>query len=198
MVGAIVLAAGRSRRMGTQKLLLPWAGQTVIGHVVDQILAAGVDRVWVVVSGDREAISKALADRPVSLVTNPNPDSEMLSSVRCGVRALPDDCKSALIVLGDQPGLSSQLIANLLTTFKKSGRGIAAPSHRGHRGHPLVITSRYFPELLTQFGGEGLHGLLAGHAEDIQLLEIDAAGLLVDLDYPEDYERALAEQSQKR
>src|SRR5262249_6598992 len=100
MIAAIVLAAGRSRRMGTQKLLLPWSGQTVIGHIVDQVLAAGLNQVCVVVGADREAVSQALGNRPVTLITNPDPDAEMLSSVRCGIQSLPMECDAAMIVLG--------------------------------------------------------------------------------------------------
>ena len=97
-VGAIVLAAGLSRRMGpgVQKLLLPFAGSTVLGHVVAQVSAAPVERVVVVVGTDPRVAAAAapqpLSAPPVSLVTNPNRDGDMLDSARCGLRAMPAGC----------------------------------------------------------------------------------------------------------
>jgi molybdenum cofactor cytidylyltransferase len=194
MIGAIVLAAGRSRRMGTQKLLLPWAGQTVIGHIVDAVLAAGLNHVFIVVGADRDAVSQALAGRPVSLVTNPDPDAEMLSSVRCGLRALPTECKAAMIVLGDQPGIRTTLLATLLAEQQQSESAIVTPIHKEKRGHPLIISSRYFDEVLHCFDGVGLAGLLAAHPEAIRRVNLSDAAMLSDMDYPQDYERALAAQ----
>jgi molybdenum cofactor cytidylyltransferase len=194
MIGAIVLAAGRSRRMGTQKLLLPWAGQTVIGHIVDQVLAAGVNQVWVVVGADREAVSKALENRLVKLVTNPDPDAEMLSSVRCGLRALSPECEAAMIVLGDQPGILTSLISTLIAKFQQTKGGIITPIHNEKGGHPLIISSQYFHEVLHCFEGIGLAGLLAAHAEAVHQVQQSDAAVLLDIDYPQDYEQALAAQ----
>jgi len=191
MIGAIILAAGRSRRMGTQKLLLPWAGQTVIGHIVDQVLAAGLNHVLVVVGANREAVSQALADRRVTLVTNPAPDAEMLSSVRCGLRALPPECEAAMVVLGDQPGIQSTLIATLITHYQRTKAEIITPIYKEKGGHPLIISSRYFDEVLHSFDDIGLHGLLAAHADSIHRVS-DPSSLLLDIDHPSDYQRALA------
>lgn len=194
MIGAIVLAAGRSRRMGTQKLLLPWAGQTVIGHIVDQVLAAGLNHVWVVVGADREAVSHALSGRPLTLVTNPDPDAEMLSSVRCGLKALPPECEAAAIVLGDQPGIQVTLIATLIAEYHRTKAAIVTPIHKETGGHPLILSSRMFDEVLNNFDGIGLKGLLASHANAIHQVELSDPALLLDIDHPQDYQRALAAQ----
>ena len=89
MICAVVLAAGLSSRMGVQKLLLPFGGKTVIGHIVDQLLASTVGEVHVVVGHEAERLSAELSGRAVSFVTNPEYKSGMLSSVRCGLRNLP-------------------------------------------------------------------------------------------------------------
>ena len=158
MIGAIVLAAGQSRRMGTQKLLLPFAGQTVIGHVIDQLSAAAIANIFVVVSSDGPAIAQALAGRPVKLVENPEPESEMLNSVRCGLRALPSDCEAALIAVGDQPALTTSLVRKVVDAYQSSGRGIVVPVAGEKRGHPTMLAARYFGEILQGFNGVGLRG----------------------------------------
>jgi molybdenum cofactor cytidylyltransferase len=191
MIGAIVLAAGRSRRMGTQKLLLPFAGQTVIGHVVDQLLAASIDKIFVVVSGDAPAINQALAGRPVELVENPDPESEMLCSVRCGLRALPSDCEAALIAVGDQPAITTSLVRKVVDAYQSSGRGIVVPVAGEKRGHPTILAARYFSEILQSFDGVGLRGLLLAHPDDMHEVETDDPALLADIDLPVDYLRAV-------
>jgi molybdenum cofactor cytidylyltransferase len=191
MIGAIVLAAGQSRRMGTQKLLLPFAGQTVIGHVIDQLSAAAIVNIFVVVSSDGPAIAQALSGRPVKLVENLEPDSEMLSSVRCGLRALPSDCEAALIAVGDQPAITTLLIRKVFDAYQSSGRGIVVPVAGGKRGHPTILAARYFVEILQGFDGVGLRGLLLAHSGDVQEVETDDPALLADIDVPEDYLRAV-------
>ncbi|MEX2140799.1 MAG: nucleotidyltransferase family protein [Pirellulales bacterium] len=192
MIDAIVLAAGRSRRMQTQKLLLPFAGQTVIGHIVDQVLAGHIRQVFVVVSNEDDPVAVALSAKPVILAVNRDPDAEMLSSVRVGLRALSTDAAAAMIVLGDQPALQREVIHRLVTSFQASGKGVLAPAYDGKRGHPLLIAARYFDELQQHYDDVGLRGLLMAHADDIEDIPIADAGVLADMDHPEDYERELA------
>lgn len=189
-IGAIILAAGHSRRMGKQKLLLPLGGRTLIDQVVEEVLASAVDHIVVVVSQDEEKVKQELSKHRVALVVNPDPAGEMLSSVRCGVKALPKDCEAAMVVLGDQPGMKAAMVRELIATFRKSG-GIVVPAHRGRRGHPTLFASRYFDEVLSQFEEVGLRGLLQAHPEDVYELEIDDPAALDDLDHPGDYQREL-------
>src|SRR4051812_36523935 len=106
-VYAVVPAAGQSRRMGTQKLLLPFAGTTVVGHVVRTLLAVPVRAVVVVVSSEGNEVGKEARRGGAAFVTNADPDADMLSSVRCGIRATPADADAALVALGDQPTLQA-------------------------------------------------------------------------------------------
>jgi molybdenum cofactor cytidylyltransferase len=192
MIDAIILAAGRSRRMGTQKLLLPFAGQTVIGHIVDQVLAGGVRSAVAVVAGNNQAVRAALNDRAVVFTENPDPEGDMLSSVRAGLRALSQDTSAALIVLGDQPSIDSRLVRSLVDAHQSNGRGIVAPAYRGERGHPMLVAAQFFDELLHNYDGVGLRGLLAAHADDLFELPVSDERVLTDMDYPEDYQRELA------
>ncbi|MBM4038086.1 MAG: nucleotidyltransferase family protein [Planctomycetes bacterium] len=190
MVAAILLAAGRSRRMGVQKLLLPVAGMPMIARVADAVLAGPVDLAVVVVGADGRCVAEALAGRAVQFVTNPDAEGDMLSSVRCGLRALPEECEAALVVLGDQPGVTAEVVAAVVEAFRSGGRGIVVPTHRGRRGHPLLFSMRYRGEVLSRFNGTGLRGLLQAHLEDVLEVEVATPGILDDVDRPEDYARA--------
>jgi molybdenum cofactor cytidylyltransferase len=194
MIGAIVLAAGQSRRMGTQKLLLPLGNQPVVARVVDEVLRSPVWPVLVVVGAEGQKIVAALPGRCVTPIENPDFHGDMLSSVRCGLGALPDECEAALVVLGDQPGVTAGIIERLCEAFAAHGRGLVVPACRGRRGHPVLLASRYREEVLTRYDGIGLRGLLAAHPDDMLEVEIDFPWAFEDLDTPEDYQRILRAQ----
>jgi len=192
VICAIVLAAGLSRRMGAQKLLLPFGGSTVIAHVVDRVLASVVAHTCVVVGRDGEAVAAALAGRAISIVTNPEDNSEMLDSVRCGLRALPAECGAVLVALGDQPGVSAPLIDEMAAAQRVSGKGIIVPAWEGKRGHPLLFAVCYRDELFEGYDQTGLRGLLCEHPDDVCEHRVATPWALADMDTPEDYRRALA------
>jgi len=190
MVGAIVLAAGESTRMKTQKLLLPFAGATVIEHIVDQLVASTVGDTVVVLGKDAEGVGGALVGRDVGRVFNKDFPSGMLSSVRTGVREAAR-WQGIMIVLGDQPALSTALVNQLVSVWEERGRGIVVPTFEGRRGHPMIFDAAYREEVLTQFDDEGLRGLLHARVDDVFEFAVDISAILEDMDYPEDYERAL-------
>jgi molybdenum cofactor cytidylyltransferase len=198
LLSAIILAAGQSKRMGRQKLLLPVGGKAMIAHIVDEILAGGaasIDQIIVVVSeksADREPIVQSLAGRPVQFVDNPDPESEMLSSIRCGLRALPANCDGALVALGDQPTIDSELISQLTETCAaQSNAKIIAPTFNGKRGHPLIVPSRFFTEILNNDLGDGLRGFLDAHIDDTLRMPHSNPDVVQDIDHPADYENFL-------
>lgn len=189
MIRAIVVAAGRSRRMGAQKVLLPFGGATVIAHVVDQLLGGGIDGVHVVVGHEAAAIAAALAGRPVDLVTNPDDEADMLSSVRCGLRALRRRSGAVMVALGDQPAITSELVAELVRSFSATDKGILVPVHRGQRGHPIMFSCKYRDEVLTRYDDVGLRGLPRAHPQDVFELSAASDAVLRDMDSPQDYRR---------
>jgi molybdenum cofactor cytidylyltransferase len=189
MICAVVPAAGRSRRMGTQKLLLPLGCTTVIGHVVDELLRSVVDEVYVVVGHQPERITAGLSGRAVSIVTNPDFDSGMLWSVRCGLRALPPECEAILLALGDQPAVTAELVDAMAESFVTVKQRILVPIYGNRRGHPLLFSADFRGEILTQYDDRGLRGLLRAHAADVFELPVSTAAVLSDVDYPEDYRR---------
>ena len=102
---AVILAAGSSRRMGSQKLLLPFGQNTIIGTVIDNVLNSSVENVMVVLGANQEKVRDAIGNLPVRFCYNKEHEKGMLSSVICGIRALPQEAVAALIFLGDQPGI---------------------------------------------------------------------------------------------
>jgi len=177
--------------MGSQKLLLPFAGKTVITHIIDHLLASVIDKVYVVVGHEPDKIAKELSDRPVNIANNPNHESGMLSSVRCGFETLPADCEAVLVVLGDQPTLATELVDNMVRSFIKGGKGILVPLYNGKRGHPIIVARHYQQEILTRYDDTGLRGLLHDYPDDIFELNVSISSVLWDMDYPEDYREAL-------
>jgi molybdenum cofactor cytidylyltransferase len=188
---AIVLAAGMSRRMGAQKLLLPFGGKTVISHIIDQIADSVVDKIIVVAGDESDSVREQLSGRDVSIVINPDCGAEMLSSVRCGIRALPEGCRCVLVALGDQPGITTDLVNEMVNAFKTANKGILVPVYQGKRGHPILFSSRYCNEILTRYEDIGLRGLVETHADDVFELNVSSPTVLCDMDWPEDYRREL-------
>jgi len=177
--------------MGSQKLLLPFAGKTVITHIIDQLLASVIDKVYVVVGHEPDRIAKELSGCPVTIVTNPDYKSGMLSTVRVGFEALPADCEAVLVVLGDQPGIISHLVDEMIHSFRETKKGILVPLHNAKRGHPIIVARHYQREILTHYDQTGLRGLLYAHPDDIFELNVSTSSVLHDMDYPEDYHKAI-------
>ncbi|MCD4687102.1 MAG: putative selenium-dependent hydroxylase accessory protein YqeC [Anaerolineae bacterium] len=189
-VAAVVLAAGRSSRMGQSKVLLPWAGgRSVIETIVARLALARLSDV-VVVSGHRAGdVARKLKRSPTRTVHNPDyARGEMLSSLQTGLNALPDTVSACLVVMGDQPALDARVIGKVMAAYA-AGRGdIVMPVHRGTRGHPVLIDRRFWPELLAQEEGTP-RVVLARHPRDIALVKVNTDSILRDIDTPEQYRR---------
>lgn len=191
-IAAIILAAGESRRMGKQKLLLPYAGKPVIEHIVDEVTASKVAQTIVVTGHDTAAIHSILREKPVVLVENARYKEGMLSSVRCGLNAVPRRFRAFMVVLGDQPGIRAEIVDFLIDGFQKSDRGIVVPLYNDDTGHPIIISMKYRDEVLTKFDDSGLRGLIYGRPDEVLRLPVPFESVLRDMDTPEDYARELA------
>lgn len=188
MTAAIVLAAGLSRRMGRPKLLLDLRGKPVIRHTTECLLAAGLKQVLVVVGPEHEAIGKALGGLDVQLVVNPTPEAGQGSSVSAGIRALPPATEAALIALGDQPDLSTDVIKRLLEALKSPGKHIAAPRYADGLGNPVLFAAAVFTELLVLPGDRGARSVVEKDPSRLAVVDV-ASPMPSDLDTPEDYLR---------
>jgi molybdenum cofactor cytidylyltransferase len=188
VTAAILLAAGLSRRMGRPKLLLDLRGKPVIRHTIERLLAAGMKQVLVVVGPQHEAIGKVLEGLDVQLVVNPAPEAGQGSSVSAGIRALPQGTEAALIALGDQPDLSTDVIKKLLEALKSPGKRIAAPRYADGLGNPVLFAAEVFAELLVLPGDRGARAVVEKDPSRLAVVDI-ASPMPGDLDTPEDYER---------
>lgn len=191
MLSGIVLAAGESRRMGQQKALLPYAGVTVIEHIVSEMLAGGLGEVLVVAGHAPEGIQERLRKYPVRVILNERHQEGMLSSVRAGLCALPQEATGAAIFLGDHPQVRAELVRVLLKAYEASEKSILIPRCQGRGGHPVFLSLHWREELLSKYDELGLRGLFRAHPASVQYVDVDAPDILEDMDTPADYLRAL-------
>lgn len=193
-VWAVVLAAGESRRMGEPKLLLPFKGKTIIEKVLENILSSRVQRVVVVVGAIREKIERRIQNFPVYTTYNPSFRQGMLSSVQRGIDFLPHESQAALVFLGDQPSIPSEVVDRVMEVFLKTPQGIAVPVYQNKRGHPIVIDLKYREEVKNLNPKKGLRDLTHKQTEDICEVEVDNPGILRDIDDRKDYRRELTKE----
>jgi molybdenum cofactor cytidylyltransferase len=188
MTSAVVLAAGSSSRMGQPKLLLPLAGEPLVRRVARQVLASGVDEVVVVVGCEHERIAAALDGLALRTVWNPDYETGMGSSFRAAIGALPESA-AAMFALADQPLVGADDYRRLLDAFRKQGGGIVSVRYGDVTAPPHMFDRAYFPELANL--QHGARPVLQRHADATTVLHF-APELLLDIDTPEDYERAKA------
>jgi molybdenum cofactor cytidylyltransferase len=187
-VGAVVLAAGRSTRMGPRhKLLLEIDGIAVVAHAVLHVLASKASPVVVVVGHGEVAVRAVLEGIPVELVSNPDYGDGLSSSIRVGVAALGDGVDGVLICLADMPRIHPADCDALIDDFASSdGACIVAPVHTGRRGHPVLWPRPLFQALMELEGDEGARRLFVNHADRLRKVTTANPGVLIDLDTPED------------
>lgn len=188
-VAAILLAAGKSRRMGSCKQLLPLGGKTVIARCLDALFAGGVSEIVVVVAATANQVAAAVQDYPVRIVVNPEEEGDMASSVRSGRAALPPAASGVIVALCDYPLVAATTICSLLTAHAESPDGIIIPCHQEERGHPLLFPRVILDELSDQLI---LRDLVRRDPARIRYLTVEDPGVREDMDTPEDYRRICA------
>ncbi|MFD1332415.1 NTP transferase domain-containing protein [Methylopila musalis] len=186
-VAGVVLAAGRSSRMGgPNKLLEVVDGRPMVRHAVEAALAADLDEVVVVVGHQRERVVAALEGLPARFVVNPDFADGLSTSLRAGLSALASGTDGALVALGDMPRVGPDLIRRLVAAFDPAaGAHVALPTHHGVRGNPVLWGRRFFPELMSVTGDVGGRALLGLNAQWAREVEVEDAGPVTDVDTPE-------------
>ena len=185
-IAAIVLAAGLSSRMGSNKLLAEVGGKPLIHHAVEAALGSAAAPVVVVTGNSADQLRRALAPLAPRFVDNPDFSKGLSASLKCGLRSLPDDIDGAVVLLGDMPGVTSALIDKLIASFDPSeDRAICVATRHGKRGNPVLWARRFFPEMLTIEGDVGARQLIGQNAELVCEVEAGDDAPLTDIDTPE-------------
>lgn len=186
-IGAIILAAGESKRMGFPKMLLPFHGATMIENVIANVFESLVESALVVLGAEKDKLIEVIKKTPATWCYNHNYKEGMLSSVKCGFQNLSLDIKVVLVFQGDQPLITSDVINSLIEAYKSSGKGIAIPVYNGKRGHPLLIDRKYSNDIEKLDTHDGLRSLAYKFSEDVLEVETECPGILRDFDTYEEY-----------
>jgi molybdenum cofactor cytidylyltransferase len=190
MFAAIILAAGQSKRMGQNKLLMRFAHSTVLETIVDALGGCNLGDCVVVTGHEHERIEALLRGRPVRFAFNPGyATGEMLSSIQAGLRAMRGECQTALLVLGDQPRIDAKTVQQILEAYVPGS--IVVPSYQRRRGHPILLDRAFWPDVLGLPPGANLRQVVNAHTDRIRYLEVDSDAIVRDLDTPEDYRHAI-------
>ncbi|MBB5048618.1 molybdenum cofactor cytidylyltransferase [Rhodopseudomonas rhenobacensis] len=191
-VAAIILAAGRSTRMGgPNKLLAELNGTPLVRIVVEQALASKATDVIVVTGHQADKVEAALGGLKIRVVHNPDFAQGLASSVKTGIAAVPAASDGAVVCLGDMPLVDARLLDRLIEAFAPDrGALIAVPVSDGRRGNPVLWSRRFFAELMTLDGDIGARHLIAKHSEAVAEVTVDGAGAFLDIDTPQALEDA--------
>ncbi|MBV9711201.1 MAG: nucleotidyltransferase family protein [Ktedonobacteraceae bacterium] len=211
---AIILAAGSSSRMGAgrHKLLLPLGNKTVLAHVIAATLASKARPVVIVLGHQAEQVRTQIAtfltSPEVFSIENPDYPLGMSASLRTGIQALIQSeniqrqafhsIDGAIIMLGDQPLMTRQIIDALITCKQTTGKRIIAPLYNGRRGNPVLFDSRLFPELMEISGDEGARSIIERHWQEVATVELNDAMASYDVDTWEAYQAVVAEWAKKQ
>jgi molybdenum cofactor cytidylyltransferase len=184
----VLLAAGSASRFGGDKLLVKLADARPLASAALSALAAAVDAVIAVVRPGDAALQALLGESGALIAACPDAADGIGASLACGVREVQQrfpDARGAIIALADMPWVLPSTVAHIAAALRR-GAVLAAPTHRGTRGHPVAIGARYFGELQTLSGDEGAKKLLAAHGPELELIAVDDPGVLRDVDTQSD------------
>jgi molybdenum cofactor cytidylyltransferase len=186
-VAAVVLAAGGATRFGKLKQLLPWGSGTLLTQVVDTALASSARPVVVVLGAQAEACRATLGGRPVQVVINPAWAQGQSTSVQAALATLPPHINAALFLLADQPAVQSDTLEALIMRYRITRAPLVWPEFQGQRGNPVLFDRRLFPELKALRGDVGGRAVLQAHIAQAERVPVSDAGILMDIDTPDDY-----------
>ena len=185
-IAALLLAAGQSRRMGTNKLLAEIDGRPMVARTAQRLLSSHARPIVAVLGNQADAVDTALGRLPVERVRNPAFAEGLSTSLKRGLAALPPDIDGVVVCLGDMPLVTGRDLDRLIAAFNPlEGRAIIVPTRRGKRGNPVLWARRFFPEMAELAGDVGAKHLIGEHAELVCEVEMDTDGVLVDIDTPD-------------
>lgn len=188
MVVIILLAAGKSTRMGSQKLLLPFQSKTILEATIDNIINFKADyKMGVIQSNYSQIMGKY---NEIRWLINENPDEGISSSIRIGVDSMPMEAQWVIFIQGDMPFISGESINKLYNQVKNSNFTIARYVFEGKRGNPVIFNGKWFEELKRLKGDKGGQQIIMNNKNHVLEIQGDWSNTF-DIDTPEDYQKAL-------
>jgi molybdenum cofactor cytidylyltransferase len=187
-IAAVVLAAGRSRRMAPHNKLLiaDRTGKPLIVRVVDNVLSSKARPILVVTGHQPREIEQVLGGRPVRYVHAPDYAEGLAASLKAGIAAVPPEAAAAIVCLGDMPLVTGRMIDRLLEAYDpEHGRLIVMPTFRGKQGNPMIWDRRFFPEIMEISGDSGARFLVGRHTDVLAEVEMGDDAVVHDFDTPE-------------
>jgi len=188
-IGAVILAAGMSSRMGETKQLLRLGEHTLLDQVLANVRASGVDEIVLVLGHAAEKIMDSVTGENVKIAINRAYREGMGTSLRTGLSALPSGIDAALIVLADQPFVRPATLKQLMDQYRESNAQIVIPMYKGFRGNPVLLDHSVFPEVMALNGDIGCRAVFGNHLEGIVKVSVEDLGILLDLDSKDDLEK---------
>ena len=188
-IAIIILAAGKSARLGSPKQLLSYKGKNLLRHTVDEALKTGCQSVFVVLGANSELLKKELKDKPVSIVENAGWQEGMASSIRCGLETITNTIlrpDSIIFMVCDQPHVSSSLLLSLVDKKNETKMPIVASSYEDKIGTPALFNKSFFSALMKLKGDRGARKLIADNLDKVATVEFPEG--ITDIDTKEDYE----------
>jgi molybdenum cofactor cytidylyltransferase len=190
-IGAVILAAGKSTRMGEPKQLLRLNGKPLVEIILGNVRGADVADVVLVLGFGAEAIRRAVALEDVKVIVNQDYEQGMASSLGAGLAALDPTTDAALIVLGDQPSVRPETLNRMIERYQRSDAQILVPMYQGFRGNPVLLDRSVFPEVMALKGDIGCRAVFGNHQDGIVKVMVDDIGILLDIDSMDDFAKLL-------
>jgi molybdenum cofactor cytidylyltransferase len=185
-IAALLLAAGQSRRMGSNKLLAEVDGRPMVARTAQRLLSSRARPIVAVLGNQADQVDAALGKLPIERVRNPAFAEGLSTSLKCGLAALPDEIDGVIVCLGDMPLVAGRDLDRLLAAFNPpEGRAIVVPTRHGKRGNPVLWAKRFIPEMAELAGDVGAKHLIGEHADLVCEVEMDNDSVLVDIDTPD-------------
>jgi molybdenum cofactor cytidylyltransferase len=198
-VTGLILAAGKSERMGRLKPLLPFAGKTFLEQIVSEVGQSGVVNYKIILGHHSPEILTRLPQFQEACLINPTYEQGQLSSLQAGLRAIMDaPVDGVLVCLVDHPLINHHIIDHIIREFSTHENPIVIPSFNHRRGHPVIFGRELFEEILTAPIEQGAMAIVRKYQDSILHVEVDDEGILTDVDTEEDYRQLLLKYEQMK
>jgi molybdenum cofactor cytidylyltransferase len=193
MIAGLILAAGESSRMGTDKATLAYRGGTFLEAIVQTLRDADIERIVVVLGHHAEEIQRQIKIEAAQVVINPDYRSGQTSSLQVGLRALlAHDLAAILLCLVDHPAVAAETVRRIVATFRDCGAPVVIPTCQGRRGHPVLIRRQVFDELLELASDAGADSVVRRYRPATRFVEVEDEGVVMDVDDRESYRRLIS------